>query len=374
MFANTRVSRHLLTDTIVETTKPQLQQRLLAIVDPLDPILAPTFQPNPAAATVRPQIAKLQSAITALAWIGYQNGENLLVNNDSWTTASAHPEAQGHTSEVHIRDKENDIARLLWDYRNLPGGTPVNGTHEEQHEMQAQCIARYGKLEYPTYTDYIQLFWNAQTIFPQQQLQVAKTDITRGYHRLQWTPEGSMLLAVRLTDDLIMVPITLGFGKKESPYAFGPISDLLDHAHEIRLQQYLQQTHHPRADVKPVLALSRTYVDDAATFGTAEYLATEIPAADAQTRRTIYDGAVNPHKHVISEREDVLGIRTDTTTARAGISHKGYQKLVYLYFAVLPPSMTASTKLSLKTVQAMASLAHHYGKLIPLLRHTAAVY
>lgn len=67
MFANTRVSRHLLTDTIVETTKPQLQQRLLAIVDPLDPILAPTFQPNPAAATVRPQIAKLQSAITALA-------------------------------------------------------------------------------------------------------------------------------------------------------------------------------------------------------------------------------------------------------------------------------------------------------------------
>ena len=368
-FSDTRINHRLLDDPMIETTTPELRQRLQNITKPLDPIMPPDFIPLPTAATIRPQMAAVQTAINALTWISYQKGENLTITNDSWKAALDRHNLNGHTSEVHMRDKESDIGRLLWDYRNQPGYTPVNGTKQQEKLMKQLCKDTYGSLEYPTYCDYIQLFWNAQHNFPNQQLEVAKTDVTRGYHRLQWTPTGALLLAIRTAPELVTIPLTLGFGKRESPYAFGPIGDYLDHCHRQRLQQQQLNT---TIQLKPT---SRTYVDDTTTFGTPAYLRTEeIPAQEQQIRRSIYEGAVNTDKRKISSREDVLGIRTDTITARAGISHKGYQKLLYIYYIILPRDITIQTKIPLKAVQATASLAHHYGKLIPLLRHTASVY
>jgi hypothetical protein len=64
----------------------------------------------------------------------------------------------------------------------------------------------------------------------------------------------------------------------------------------------------------------------------------------------------------------------DTITARAGLSNKAYLKLLYVFFVCLPVEILTSTAISLHTVQCVASLSHCYGKLFPLLRHTASVF
>jgi hypothetical protein len=170
-------------------------------------------------------------------------------------------------------------------------------------------------------------------------------------------------MSVRVAEDLVMVPITWGFGSREAPYAYHPISRYFDWLHCKRMQALgFQQP------------LSGTFVDDTVTMGPLAFLETEVAAHETALQRGLHEHAVNVSKRSVGTRDDVLGVRMDTVSARAGLSNKAYLKLLYVFFVCLPTDILTSTAIPLHTVQCVASLAHCYGKLFPLLRHTASVF
>jgi hypothetical protein len=212
--------------------------------------------------------------------------------------------------------------------------------------------------------DFIKIFWYAQTVFTRQQLYIAKTDVRRAYHTIGWTLQGALQLTIKISNEHVFVPLTCGFGKAEGPYAFGPISSWLDFKHLCRMNN-------KHNIPKP---LSATFVDDTVTIGSKEFLNIEIPDSENQIKQSIHNTAVNTSKRKIDTEEDVLGIRFNTTTGKIGFSNKAYLKLVYVFFAVLPVQLSTKTLLPLILVQTVASLAHHYGQYIPLLRCSSSFF
>jgi hypothetical protein len=311
-------------------------------------------------------MATIQPAINALIWTGYLKGENIVITHDAFLRGLATFNLVGHTSEVHhVSKPDDDLGRLLFDYSNITDGTPVNGSPADHPWLIEQYKKRYGLLTYPTFSYFIRCCWDAQACFPGEPIGMAKTDVRRAYHTIGWTPTGSLKLAIHFAPGLVAIPLTCGFGKGEPPYAFGPISRWLDHKHILRM----------RERVPPIeLPLSGTFVDDTVTTGSLDFLAVEVPASETVINTDIHSTATNIHKRCITQRCDVLGIRMNTATNRAGISYKAYLKLVYVFFIVLPPEVTTSTMLPIKCIQCVAGLARHYGFYIPPLRYTASTF
>jgi len=359
---HTRVNiDNIINDPDFQLATTQLQKSLRASMELLDPIFPSEFIPDPTAAAVRPKMTAIQPAVNALAWISYTKGECLYIT----TKAFLNTTHKKHGSEIHHRQKpDEDLGRLLYDYSNIKKGTPVNGQPSSHDHMIKQCQEKYGILAYPTVCDFINIYWEAQQIFAGLPIYIAKTDVRRAYHCIGWTPEGSLLLSLKISNTHHVVPLTCGFGKIEGPYAFGPISAWLDYKHLCRMKQSHNIT-------KPLCA---TFVDDTVTFGSMDFLNTEVPASEKQIQQSIHQTAVNPDKRRIADTEDVLGIRFNTTTNKIGLSYKAYLKLVYVYFNILPVQLSITTLLPLILVQTVASLAHHYGQYIPLLRCSGSIY
>jgi hypothetical protein len=116
------------------------------------------------------------------------------------------------------------------------------------------------------------------------------------------------------------------------------------------------------------------YIDDFVWFGPRDFLVSEMSAFTSQVAADIHPEAINREKSSMSSCETVLGIRTDSLNYRCGISLKSFLKLCYLFFIVIPPSLSSSTMLSLHTVQSMSSLCYHNGQYIPLVRFTGSVF
>lgn len=364
-FASTRISTALFDHALAAGAPQALLDRIATTVGPTQPITpVSAYNADPSKATVRSAMVELAPALLALVNVGYTKGENLLITRTAFLAAVETWSLAANCHEIHHALKPDDwLGRLIYDYTNLLRGTPHNGTPEEEEWLKAQIIARYGAMDLPTFTEFVEFYWRAQQVFPGQSIFVAKTDVRRAYHLQRWTPTGSLQLALRITDDVIMVPITWGFGSREAPYAFSPVSSYVDWAH---LQRMLAQG--------IPAPLSGTFIDDTVTFGPRPFLDDEVAAHEALLQAALHPGAVNTAKRSVTTCDDVLGIRFDTVSARAGLSHKAFLKLLYVFFVCLPEQMTPATKVNLHTVQVIASLAHCYGKLFPLLRHTASVF
>jgi hypothetical protein len=347
-----------------QSLPPDLLKRLTVSSGELYPIFGPDFIPDPTAAKIRPSMSEIQNAILALANTGFVKGENILVSRTSFVEALRVHNISGHLSEIHHVYKPDDpLGRLCYDYSNISSGVPVNGSPNQADLIRQRMIDIYGKLTYPSVCDYIEYFWSACAHFPGQTIQIAKTDISRCYHRLRWSPEGSMLMALLIAPDLVLIPLTPGFGKNEVPYMWGPWSDYFDFQH---LQRNLK-----RGISVPFGA---TFVDDNVTAGPFSYLQEEVQDARVEIRSVVSPDAVHPTKGSQSCCEDVIGTRFDTNNHRGGLTQKGYFKLVFFFFVVLPEHLDTTTMLALSVVQALASLSYHYGKVIPLLRFTASTF
>lgn len=364
-FAHSRVSQKLFDNAVAEGAPPEILDRLAATVPPTQPVTPESAaSPDPSKAGVRPAMVEVAPALLALVYVGYSRGENILLNWIGFLEAVRAAQEDANCHEVNLYGKPDDkLGRLVYDLTYLRNGTPHNGTPEEEEWFKAQLIAKYGEMNLPFFTTFIENYWYACERFPGDIIHVSKTDIRRAYHLQRWTAEGSLRLAVRITDDLVMVPITWGFGSREAPYAYHPISLYFDWLHLKRMQA-----------VGIPRPLAATFVDDTVTMGSKAFLDVEVAAHEVAIQRDLHENAVNVSKRSIATRDDVLGVRLDTITARAGLSNKAYLKLLYVFFVCLPVTITTTTVVPLHTVQCVASLAHCYGKLFPLVRHTASVF
>jgi len=358
-FAFARISDKLKLNIHYPSAPPELKHRLDLLIEPLSPIYDPQFKPDIHSALARQGNSAAAPILSVLVWKSYEKGECLLVSRRAFTSSiMAFTDLDAHLSHILRAEKLGDIGRLCYDYKSLPRSFPINGGN-----LKPLYIARYGKMILPTYKDYLDVFYDACDAFPGEPILIAKSDLSRFYHRARWSASSSLLMSVLVSDDLVAVPITHGFGKGEIPYVYSAYSDFCDHCHLQRCRA---------RGFAHVLGLM--YSDDFTTFGSLAYLRQETADQAAQISSDIHPEVVNLEKVGLSPMENVLGIRTDTSNFKCGLSHKSFLKLCYLFFILIPPILHPSTLIPLHTVQSLASLCYYNGQYFPLCRSTGSIF
>jgi hypothetical protein len=287
-FETSRLNRRFL-DNPCWDVYPEISL-LRSISKEVDPIFSPSFVPSVHNAAVRPQMTEILPAIYSLFQTNYDKGEVLLVSRQAFEHSVKYHAIPASLSNIWHTDKfMNDLGRLLYDYSNVESGTPVNS----EHSKDAYKL-HYGALNYPTVSDYISMFWNAQAMFPSDRITIVKSDVHRAYHRFKWSPTGSILLALLVSDDLVALPVTGGFGSTGSPFIYDPIGRFLQWNHDKR-----------RISNGFRLALGGTYVDDFVFFSPLHYAVPEIEAHEDLVNTLL--GPHAAHRREVSEILDVIG-------------------------------------------------------------------
>jgi hypothetical protein len=222
----------------------------------------------------------IQPVVNALFQTNYMNKEVILVTLSAFQQLS-----QSHSdiapllslSNVWHTDKVG-CGRLLYDYKNLQSGTPINS-------LVCRDLYRdyFGPLIYPSATSYIKFLFNAKAIFPDEELVITKSDVHRAYHRFRWTAEGSLSLALLFSPKWVAIHITGGFGSNGPPFIYDVFRRFLKCSQEKRLQKQ-----------NISVELGDTFVDDMALMGPKRFADLEVDAHDALIQRLL--GLKSAHK------------------------------------------------------------------------------
>ena len=337
---------------------------LCTLVGGISPPLDPEFSPNPKAAKLRSSMVSIQPALDALVQVSVAKGEVVVVTTDSFLEAVSTHQLPAHTSPAHHIGKPDDsLGRFLFDYSNADDCVAINTPY-----VKARLPELFGKLELPSIADLYVIFEEVSQVFPNTPLVFSKSDVGRAFHRLVWSPAASSLMAIQLSADHTILPLTLGFGSSLAPYAYGVVSRFFDFMHERRIANLDIQ--HPTED-RRLTRLGITYVDDGINVGPYALLLKEKGAAATLFRAALGEDAVNTSKDEISSCLTTLGVRSDASTKSSSPSWRAYLKLLYVFFIELPPDVTSHTRLKLKAVQRLAQLALRYSVHIPVLSGSA---
>jgi hypothetical protein len=329
---------------------------LRSLAEPISPIFDPLFTPSIDFAETRQQLLEIEPVILSLFQANYSKGEVVVVTLDSFKqVALALPNQLALSNIWHTEKYQNDLGRLLYDYSNLSNHSPINS-----EVCRDAYRSEFGILSYPSLLNFAELFLQAERLFPDEQLFIAKSDVHRAYHRFRWSAVGSLLLALRINDFLVALPVTGGFGSNGPPFVYDPIRRFLNWLHRVRMA------------LLSLPAIADIFVDDLAGFGPLRILLPELEAHEQAVNSLLGPGAA--HRRELGTRLDIIGARFNTETKTIGISLKGYLKLVYLFFCILPQNISHSTRLPVRVIQSLAGVTMRYGSLIPLLRPSAYIF
>jgi hypothetical protein len=146
MAAPRRLSvERIITDFPYATTFSEWH-RLQLIAAGVGPPLSENFIPSLGAATVRSSMRKIQPALNVLANVIVERQEGFVVSADVFRSTVSRLGLVAHLSELwHIGKPDQDLGRLLFDYSNLTGATPINTP-----QSRLQLIDTFGELKMPT--------------------------------------------------------------------------------------------------------------------------------------------------------------------------------------------------------------------------------
>jgi hypothetical protein len=170
--------------------------------------------------------------------------------------------------------------------------------------------------------------FNAKVISPDEELVITKSDVHRAYHRFRWTTRGSLSLALLFSPEWVAIPITGGFGSNGPPFIYDVFRRFLKWSQTNRL---LKQN--------ISVQLGDTFVDDMALMAPKRFADVEVNAHDMLIQRLL--GCKSTHKREQSTQLDVIGYRFDAKKFTIGISSKGYSKLIYMFFVLIPGKLTS---------------------------------
>ena len=171
---------------------------------------------------------KIQPALNVLANVIVEWQEGFVVSADVFRSTVSRLGLVAHLSELwHIGKPDQDLGRLLFDYSNLTGATPINTP-----QSRLQLIDTFGELKMPTLVRLYVVAEELAVVYPNKVMHVRKGDVRRAFQRMIWTPENSLVMALLLSDDLVLVPTSLGFGSTVGPYGYGPITRFFAFMHE----------------------------------------------------------------------------------------------------------------------------------------------
>ena len=207
--------------------------------------------------------------------------------------------------------------------------------------------------------------------FPGEIMYADKSDVSRAFQRMNWAPEASLLMALLLDTDMVLVPTSLGFGSSAAPYAYGIITRFLKFMEE-RLVETLQVSHPVTGAILKILGI--IFCDDGIKVGPKRILQILSRLSAEVIRTALGDDAVNESKNILDTKVTTLGVLSDFENKVAAPGWRAYLKLVYVFFYLIPLRVSTSTSLSLRLVQAVAQLALRYSVYIPVLRYSASSF
>ena len=341
--------------------------RLCELAKGVCPPLEDSFVPSMEAAKVRTAMNKIQPALDVLANVLVERQEGFVISADVFRGTIKDHELEGHLSEIHHIGKPYfDLGRLLFDYTNLEGATPINSPL-----LKPKLIEKFGALRMPTLASLYVMAEEMQLIFPKDIINLRKSDVARAFQRMIWSTRASLLMAVLLSSDHVLVPTSMGFGSSAGPYGYGPITRFFEFMHKRIVRNLCIQ--HPLTK-SYIDTLGIIYCDDSLDVGPKSLLEVVGAQSSHVVRVTLGDDAVNDFKDKITTKDTTLGVLSDFETKMAAPGWRAYLKLVYVFFKLLPLSVLPTTKVSLRLLQALGQLSLRYAVYIPVVRSTASSF
>ena len=251
--------------------------------------------------------------------------------------------AQQQQLDVHpsptslVAKADNDKARKADDYTR--GG--VNSKDKGKRLQET-----HGTYRDPTCASICATYFDAKRRFPEEPINMYKSDYSNYYKRIPLRVEDVLKLVTRVTIDGVVyaaIPLTHPFGLQDS------------NAHAKSLTEVMHAVNRALDLQKFGISLRTTYVDDTVAFGPVWALQfvheTQVATAD----RVIGPHGTNLQKTDIGVVMTVLGYLFDLSTETVGLTCTWFTKLLCTLFHELPIDLHVGQKVKLHQIQRTAA-------------------
>jgi hypothetical protein len=255
-----------------------------------------------------------------------------------------------HFAKAHwTRKKGKPSGRPLGDL-SFVDGTPLNSP-----ETAKAAADYYGAIIHPTIEDVAVMicdFWKktkaANSTASFSSLRLWKMDLRGAYQLLSFRPQDAGMFAMMLTDNLVYFQIAGIFGWAGTPAAFQVITRAVSWELRDRLK-----------------SASIMYVDDIIGVGLEEDLSADLAVARQICTDLLGPTSVADDKTEHGRRIDVIGYTIDLDSQRIMIARKNHLTALHGFCSV---DTSASSLVSLRCSQRIASWASRYGKICRVMR------
>jgi len=252
-----------------------------------------------------------------------------------------------HVSNVSIANKpgaEPPIGRLISDYSHPEGASMMFDGKKELNKLFFTPIRN------PTAADICQMHANAIVAFPGEVLIAARLDVASAYNRIRIHPPSIPLGALYFIGadgvEYVALPTVEWFGSQDSNFHWQMVTEDCGRRSAYRCMK------------DAGCLLSGMYTDDYFVIGSAPFVEREASRFVADAMAIVGEDAINGAKTLLGTRIDIIGMSVDLTANHSiGLSSTIYLKLVCAMFVMLDMDVAVGTRVSIKTLQSVASRA-----------------
>jgi len=248
-------------------------------------------------------------------------------------------------NEYHWRPEPGKVAgRPLLDCSNAPpGAIPLNSEY-----TSLRGVERYQRVTLPTFREIITEWdrYRRENDMQWADMWIFKADITGCFNQLYWDLETTPLMGFMLTDDILMLMLTCGFGVGVTPMIWSEVGDAMNRTANLR-----------------TLIKTFTYVDDFLGGGRYDHARQAAAIVQEIIRGVLGPTGLSEKKNVFAQKADILGILVDCTKGTLRPKDKAIEKLFYVAFSV-----DLSKKLPLSYWQCIQSLTNLYSTVMHGMR------
>lgn len=246
-----------------------------------------------------------------------------------------------------VPKRDDSLGRPIYDYSGCRA--PLNGQY-----VTLAYAERFGCLQHPTLCDVLRMIADAGARWGLRNVCLGKKDVSRAFRRWHYRITDCALLAVRIFDNMALVPIGGVFGHSGSPFVQGVISRFLIHCHERRAGGESS-------------SFLRVYVDDLMLAAPRDVLGAEMNALNRDLETFIGQGADALHKECGPARSLVfLGWQIDLDQELLLPTESAVLKLVYVLWRLLPLDLTQPVRV--RVLQSAAGVLCRYALILPGMR------
>ena len=296
-----------------------------------------TFVPNGKPPRMRPKYLRLAPAVNKILFDLHQDGHVLIVPTD---VAQAIPGI--HYSSTNWAPKAGKPqGRQLGDPSNVLEGSALNS-----EEVKAMVTAKWGEIRHPTLDDLVLMILRISDRYDNENIVMWKMDLKGAFNLLFIRPEDVKLMAFQLTNNLTMFYMTGMFGWTGTPAAFQVVTRVITFA----LERVLQ-------------GAALMYVDDIMGVCQLSDLEQDMHHAKSICESLLGPNAIASNKTESGRQIEWIGWLFDLDLWTVSMSTRNFLKTLHGFYTV-----DVSDKVSVKTIEKLASWAYRYATICRCLK------